>query len=268
MDLLVHPDSTKLIVYPGGYCGEFLAWWLSLHPGCIKIGHRNIGNNRYSGQHKYNYVYSKQGTKDLLFLTAHPGQNVVSKIGVAVPHYEQHIILYASKRTHRFYFLLYLIKTVFYKYTVAQPPMWLFKSPDHWPNFVQNYLNGRIEFTGTEIECWEQGIPCKNSTDIVVDAWCGYKFCVNPHGIQEFDIDGLFIGNYARAYDDLCSRFHITPQDKFNHHIPEYHQRNVALVEKYINMPLDIFLDLDDESAMPIITQSMLTRSKESHLLV
>jgi hypothetical protein len=268
MDLLVHPKSVWLIVYPGGYCGEFLAWWLSLHPGCIRTGNRGIGKNRYIGQHDRNYVYSEQGSRDLLFLTTHPNSGGVSKIGFVVSDIDQHMTFYASKRTHRFYFLLYLIKTVFYKHTVAHPPLGLFESSKHWEDFVRHYLRGRVEFTGTEVMYWLKGLPYKDPPGLVADAWRKAGTWPRMHGPRNYDIDGLFFGDYAQSYADLCSRFNITPQDRLNHYVPEYHQRNVELVESYINMPLQEFLDLDEDTAMTVITQAMLKRSAEPHSFV
>ena len=268
MDLLVHPKSVWLIVYPGGYCGEFIAWWLGLHPHCIQTGNRGVGHNRYIGTHSYNYVYSEQGSKDLLFLTTHPNSGGVSKIGFVVSDTDQHMTFYAGKRTHRFYFLLYLIKTVFYKHTVAHPPLGSFESSKQWEDFVQNYLKGRVEFTGTEIECWLQGVHYKDTPGVVADAWRKARIWPKGQGPRNYNIDGLFFGDYAQSYADLCSRFGIIPQDRLNHYIPEYHQRNVALVEKYIDMPLQEFLDLDDDTAMAIITHAMVELGQESYSFV
>lgn len=267
MDLLVHPKSVWLLVYPGGYCGEFIAWWLGLHPGCIHTGTRNVGKNRYVGQHKFNYVYSDAGCKDFLFLTAHPS-SVASKAGLVVSDPTQHIQLYAGKRTDRFYFLLYLVKTVFYKHTTLNPPFSVFPSVTHWNRFVQ-YLNGRTQFTSKEVECWLDNVPYRSADEIVRSAWNSSKTWasleIQP---QDINLDELFFGDYTQCYMSICDRLNLQPDSNLDHYIPEYHRRNIALVEKYTGMDLDQFLELDDSRALTVVSQSMINCEKESHIFV
>ena len=266
MNLEVCPESVFLIRYPGGYCGEFLAWWLSQHTGCIKINSRNIGHNRYVAQHQYNYVYHQQGSKDLLFLTAHPSDDV-SKIGLPVCDSAQHLYLYSSHRTHRFYFLLYLIKTVFYKYRIDHPPAVVANRPEKWQQFLQ-YLNGRKEFTSTEIQCWMEGIPCPDTAEIVQTAWAKSPTSPGYQGPGSINIDELFFGDYSRSYTELCGQLNLIPQTTAQINIQDYHQRNVELAEKYLGLDLESFLELDTESALLAIKCSMLIRANESYSLV
>ena len=260
MDLLVHPKSVFLIVYPGGYCGEFLAWWLSLHPKCIRTGLRGIDNNRYVGIHDYDYVYSEQGSRDFLFLTTHP-HSIVSKNGFTVPDTNQHLIFCASPRTHRFYFLLYLIKTVFFKFTTERQPA-IFESAEQWNEFKQ-YLEGRTEFAGVEAEYWIKKQPYTSVADIVTSRWKRSLIWPMAPAPSDINIASLFFGDYLTGYAELCKRLNLTPEHRFDHLIPEYHQRNVKLVERFTGLDLDNFLDLDDDVAMIILVRACLTRLGE-----
>lgn len=246
MNLLVHPESVFLIVYPGGYCGEFIAWWLGLHPGCIRTGLVGMNNNRYLGRHAHNYVYHEDGSRDRLYLTAHPS-TTVSKIGFDVPDKNQHIILHASTRTHRFYFLLQLIKTVFARHKA-----------EHQSQEFQQYLNGRTEFIGAELDSWLKKEPCPSTAEIIAKAWAGstvWNQILRSAGAR-VNIDSLFFDNYATGYEQLCQRLNLLPDHTLNHYILEYHQRNVELVEYYTGMELDTFLDLDHDTAMTVMVQA------------
>lgn len=254
MDLAVHHKSVFLIVYPGGYCGEFLAWLLGQHANCIPTGVQHLGKNRYSGVHTHNYVHdNKHGTKDFLFLVAHPG-TATSKTGLPVHDINQFIFFYASSRTHRFYFMLYLAKTVFYKYYVTHPPIALCPSPDRWAEFVR-YLGGRTEFSAAEIDCWLNDQP--HSVDSVVSAW--WDRLGTPRqslGANKLDIDTLFFQDPESGYMDMCNKLKLTPNPDLVDQLIDYHQRNVTLVESRVGMPVDQFLDLPEPAALAVMQQA------------
>lgn len=251
--LLIHPQSLFLIVYPGGHCGEFLAWWLGMHPGSVRTQIRGIENNRYIWQPSYQYQYSEQGTRDRVFLTTHDREEP-SKCGFRVTNPEQHIALYSSEKYRRFFYYLFLIKTVFFKYEVdpSKPP--LFFTSENWKEFLK-YLGTKQYFYYYEAEDWINNRP-SNLKDLVTNKWHNVN---TPGPLQfkyKFDIGDLFFGNTEQESLNLLSTLNISSSPRLFAYLTEYHQRNIELVEKYANMKVDEFLDLTIDQALDVMVNS------------
>lgn len=245
--LLVHPESVFLIVYPGGFCGEFLSWWLGLHPGCVRTQIRGLENNRYIWQRSYQYAYHSQGTRDKLFLSTHSG-NIVSKCGFEVPNSQQHVWLYSSAKYQIFFFYLFLIKTVFFKYSIydSSPPKYF--KPEQWQEFLK-YLNGRSVFYNHEAEAWLNGCD-HDIRDMVIDKWNTLGDSSRSSIDVKIDVGSLFFENSQHMPENLCAAVNVKHDARLDHYLSEYHQRNIALVEKYHGTTVDQFLNLDTEQAL------------------
>jgi hypothetical protein len=245
--LLIHHESVFLIVYSGGFCGEFLSWWLGLHPGCIRTQVKGLENNRYVWQQTYQYAYHSQGTKDKLFLSTHPG-NTISKCGFAVPNAKQHIWLYSSARYQIFFFYMFLIKTLFFKYSIhdSNPPRYF--TSEQWQEFLK-YLDGRQDFYNHEAESW---INQRNVTvgDLVIEKWNTLSDTSLSNIDTKIDVGQLFFENSQTGSEKLCAALDVENDSRLAHYLPEYHQRNVALVEKYHGTTVDQFLNLTTDQAL------------------
>jgi hypothetical protein len=264
-DLVVNPKSVFLIVYPGGYCGEFLAWWLSQHPGCVATQHYKIGKNRYSGRHPYNYILDETGTQDKLFLTGHWPSNI-SKNGVVVSDPAQHIYLYATEKYHRFFNYLYMIKTIFYNYQVDKPQVVFKDKPLEWAEFVQS-LNGQQTFIGAEMESWIHSRHGLGIVSWVEQYWERSSRYSRPSISNKlnYDISPVFFNNGCL---DFCQQLNVASSNELESHIAEYHQKNLHLVESYAGMTVDEFLNLSADQAKAVVVQNIQSLLLKSHSLV
>lgn len=250
--LKIRPQSVFLLVYPGGHCGEFLSWWLGLHPGCVRTQVRGIENNRYVWQPSYRYEYSERGTRDKLFLAAHPG-NTVSKCGLTVSDSQQHIFLYSDAKYRHFFYYLFLIKNYFSEFRVEQqqPPS---ITTEQWHEFLK-YLNGRDSYYLYELECWVNN-DFSTFRNSVYTGWDRINSPGGPSIQLRFDIGEMFFGNTEQHAQKLLKDLTIRPNPKLSYYLPEYHQRNIAVVEKHSNMKIDQFLDLDIDQALEVMANS------------
>ena len=265
MNLAVHPESVFLIIYSGGYCGEFLAWWLGQHSGCVRTGYYNIGKNRYIGNHYYNYTLTQTGTRDKLFLTGHCARSP-SKNGITVPDPAQHINLYATQKYHRFFNYLYMIKSVFYTFRVDKPQSKFNDRPTEWNQFLES-LNGREFFTGAEMESW---LYSRHQTSI--EQWTKTYWQksmshtrFNPVSKINYDISNLFFNNnIGQGCADFCQVLNVINCPELETQMSEYHQENLRLVENYSGTTVDEFLELSDSTVESIIvnnTQAALAKA-------
>ena len=247
--LLVHPKSVFLLVYPGGHCGEFLAWWLGQHPGCVRTPIMGIENNRYIWQPSYNFEYSEHGTRDRVYLTAHPG-STVSKPGFNVPDLSQHIRLYSSQQYLQFFYCLFLIKTIFFEYDIEnhRPPS--FFNSENWLEFLK-YLGPRKKFYFYEADQWLN--QCHTDVRNYLEKRWNSLGSPKPIFKPSFDVGKLFFENTEQEIQTLLAELNIPFSSKIFYYLPEYHQRNVALVEKYFNIKIDQFLELNADQVLDLV---------------
>lgn len=250
-DLWVDPKSVFLLVYTGGYCGEFLAWWLGQHPGCLRTQISSVGKNRYIGEHKHNYVLNEAGIKDRLFLTGHRPFKP-SKAGTLVFDSHQHIYLTGNPEHHHFFFYLYLIKTMFFRYRASDSLKAYFDDPQQRELFLSQ-LNGQDTFTGIEIEDW-LGNKTTNINDYVIDHWHKSKtqgFALRAVG-PTINVSNVFFNDPDAGHEYICNTLGLIVNPKLTYYLPEYHQRNVLLIEQTANMPISDFLSLEDSSLVDL----------------
>ena len=268
MHLAVHPQSVFLIIYPGGHCGDFLAWWLSMHPGCVLANHLEVANNRYLCKHSYNYTLDENGTRDKLFLTGHSSTEP-SKNGVIVSDPAQHIYLYASERYQRFFKYLYMIKTIFHKYRTNNPQVVFKDKPLEWAEFVKS-LNGQPTFIGAVMESW---IHSQHSNGIEQWAelfWGKFSRYLRPdpqHKLN-YDISQLFFNNINAGCQDFCQQLNVHSSDELESYVLKYHQKNLLLVETHAGMTVDKFLDLPEQRAQDVVIQNIQSLLQETYSLV
>lgn len=248
--LKIHPKSVFLIVYPGGHCGEFLAWWMGLHPGCVRTQIREVDSNRYIWQPSYRYELSEQGTRDKLFLTTHPG-NTTSKCGFAVPDFQQHISLYSNARYRHFFYYLFLFKTYFFKYRISDHNVPGFFTTQQWQEFLK-YLGPRDSFYYYEAESWINN-SYTNVRDFVYLKWDVINAPGDSSVQFRFDVGEMFFGDTERESQKLLRSLDIDVSPKLFDYLREYHRRNIAVIEKYTNTNIDQLLSLDIGQSLAIV---------------
>lgn len=251
--LLVHPDSVFLVVYPGGFCGEFLTWWLGLHPGCIQTDVTGLDRNRYVWKHRNTYVFDESGSRDRLFLTGHRSDQP-SKCGLQVNNISQHIGLCADSKHYYFFFYLFLIKTIFHPFSLSKIKSDFFVTDQRRQEFLQ-YLNGRTMFTGGEYEAWAEGQSIEVAD--IVQFHLDRLLRSAPITIEKkCNISNLFFGDTAAEYTKLCDTLQLSMYKKIYYYLPQYHRRNVDLVEQYSGMTIDEFLAADHNTLVNVMIRT------------
>jgi hypothetical protein len=248
-----HPDHTYSLIYPGGYGGEFLCQWLGQHSGCVPVPITNLSNNRYVINFN-NIRLHPRAPESKLFL---PGHNIFT--GAAknkfVPTSVNRIIgVRTSGAFQKFYFVLFAIKTILYKYSHATPLN--FATPAQILEFF-SVIQPRTEFYHHEFDAWLLNQPVLSIESVLYKK---FNIACRADTITttnfNIDLDQLFFGNLlgkTTEYERVCQHLGIPPDISLLPQLQHYHDRNVDLVSAVCGIPAQTLIEMSNEDAWSII---------------
>jgi hypothetical protein len=250
---LGHPDHTYTLVYPGGYGGEFLCYWLGQHAGCVSVPITNLSNNRYVINFN-NIRLHPRASKSKLFL---PGHDMIT--GAAknkfVPTSPDRIIgVRTSSSLQKFYFVLFAIKTILYKYSHTTPMRFL--TPEQMLGFF-SAIYPRTEFYHHEFDAWLLDQPVLDIELFLHERFniaCGAGTSTTSN--FNIDLDQLFFGDLlgkTTEYVRVCQYLGIPPDISLLPQLQQYHDRNVDLVSNTCGISAQTLIEMSNEDAWPII---------------
>jgi hypothetical protein len=248
-----HPDHTYTLIYTGGYGGEFLCYWLGQHAGCLPVPTTELPNNRYATNFDQIRIHPR-AAESKLFL---PGHNMIT--GAAknkfVPTSSGRIIgVHASEAFQKFYFVLFTIKTILYKYQKGMA--WLPAPPEQMLEFF-SAIRPRTKFYHHEFDAWllNQPVP-----DIESELYKRFVVACQPDitTTSEFniDLDQLFFGDLVRKtteYVRVCQHLDIPTDISLLTQLQQYHDRNVDLVSNACGISPQTLIEMSNSDAWPLI---------------
>lgn len=275
MKTLGHPDHTYVLIYPGGYGGEFLCYWLGQHAGCISTPTNFLPNNRYLTRFDQINIHPRAPALKL-FLPGHNQTTHAAKNGFVPTDIDRVIGTSVTARYQKFYFLLFALKTWLVKYSTNN--MIEHVSLEQHLQFL-SVVHPRTDFYFDEFTEWEatQSVPSMNqllerrfkqacnhllerrvmqsctemSSEIGRVSVIGARFCI--------DLDQLFFGTFvdrAAEYQRLCDHIGTVPTTALLHQLDQYHANNLDLVSSVTGMPVLDFVALSNNEAWPVIQQA------------
>lgn len=268
---VVKPSQAHLIVYGGGYGGEFIGHWLSQHQCCIPAQALPLANNRYVNTYnrKFKISDSDATTNDLLFLLSHPGNRPKDEAttfnGIPVTDIQNISYIDCSQPYKKFFFLMMWLKMRLYKFSLVHTSTpWhahifrQFNSPDHHAQFRQ-YINGRDWCYQFEITSFINNEP---NAPVIDRIQIDYADCELPRlpeyqDVFVIDLDQLLFGNSDQEHQRLCNYYGMPYTPALTADIEAYHQRNLDLYSRYINIPIDEFIGLSQEAAWPYVAGAL-----------
>jgi len=248
-----HPDHTYTLSYPGGFGGEFLCYWLGQHSGCVPVPTTNLHNNRYVINFDKIRLHPR-AEKLKLFL---PGHNMIT--GAAknkfVPTSLNRIIgVRTSSSFQKFYFVLFAIKTILYKYSHEIPLN--SATPEQMLKFF-SAIHPRTEFYHYEFDAWQLNQPVPD-TELFLrerfDVACRSDTATTTN--FNIDLDQLFFGDLlgkTTEYVRVCRHLGILPDISLLPQLQQYHDRNVDLVSNACELPAQTLIEMSNADAWPII---------------
>lgn len=249
-----HPDHTYVLVYPGGYCGEFLCHWLGQHEGCVPTPTSLLENNRYVTKFDQTKIHPRANPLKL-FLPGHDQVLHQAKNGFVATDPSRVIGVRVCAVYQKFYFLLFALKTLLFKYN-ADTHVLASASPENMSKFLSD-IHPRQEFYYDEFAAWQstRSVPG-------IDHLLEKRFKIGCNGTDtstadfNIDLDQLFFSNFlcrATEYQRLCDSIGIVADSGLLHQLDQYHARNLDLVHNAINMPVQDFVSLSNSQAWEII---------------
>lgn len=279
---LVRPESAYLLIYPGGFGGEFMAYWLSQHPGCIPSTVKQLKNNRYVHILNNTFEFSPKGTDRKLFLITHPycQRNLQSDnrsfSGIVFADPAQKAFITCADHHKKFFFVLMWLKMRLFRFTVDRYQSGSLNSgwaqhlapqfdQDHTLENFKHYINQRPWFYQFEFDSWrdhKENIPVINRIQNEYQYWF---LPLDYHSLFSIDLSELMFGDSESEHARVCQQFGID-YDLSQHLVSmmqQYHQRNIVLAERYLKMPIDDFVALSNDQAQPVIQQALLRCDSE-----
>lgn len=253
MQVIGHPDYTYTLVYPGGYGGEFLCYWLGQHVGCVPVPITNLHNNRYVINFNQIRLHPR-AVESKLFL---PGHNMIT--GAAknkfTPTSPDRIIgVRTSSAFQKFYFVLFAIKTILYKYSCATPLS--SSTPEQMLEFF-SVIHPRTEFYYHEFDAWQSNQPIPDIELYLherFDIACRAETATTTN--FNIDLDQLFFGDLlgkTTEYVRVCQHLNILPDISLLPQLQQYHDRNVDLVNSTCGISAQALVEMSNADAQLII---------------
>lgn len=279
---LVRPESAYLLIYPGGFGGEFITYWLSQHPGCIASTVKQLKNNRYVHILNNTFEFSPKGTDRKLFLITHPycqlnlQSDNRSFSGIVFDNPAQKAFITCADHHKKFFFVLMWLKLRLFRFTVDRYRSGSPKSgwaqhlapqfdQDHTLENFKHYINQRPWFYQFEFDSWrdhKENIPVINRIQNEYQYWF---LPLDYQSLFNIDLSELMFGDSKSEHARVCQHFGID-YDLSQHLVSmmqQYHQRNIVLAERYLKMSVDDFVALSNDQAQPVIQQALLRCDSE-----
>jgi hypothetical protein len=277
----VRPDLIYLIIYPGGYGGEFMAYWLSRHPGCVKSRVIPLKNNRYVWLFDHEIELDPASTcKDRLFLITHPDSGTRSFNGVPGDQLNRCYLSCKNPAYRKFFFLLSWLKQRLFKFPIITEFDELCSESEGWRyhpmrqftddrplNEFQAYIQYREWFYQCELDSFKNRQP---NLDMLSRARAEYQYSGIPQyeytNLFTIHIDQLMFDGDQSEHKRMCEHFGIDYESAHEMMTAMYlyHQRNLAVYRRYVDVPIDDFIDMSYEQAWPLVEQAVLRRHNES----
>ena len=233
-----------------------MCYWLGQHAGCVPVPIASLHNNRYVINFNLIRLHPR-ADESKLFL---PGHNMIT--GAAkndfVPTSPNRIIgVRTSNAFQKFYFVLFAIKTILYKYSYATPLR--SSTPEQMLEFF-SVIRPRTEFYHHEFDAWQN-----NQLALPIDQILEQRFRQGCNSIDintaEFNInlDQLFFGDFvdrAAEYQRVCDHISTVPDTALLHQLEQYHAGNLDLVSSVTGMSVLDFVALTNDQAWPVILES------------
>jgi hypothetical protein len=230
-----------------------LCYWLGQHSGCVPVPITNLSNNRYVINFNLIRLHSR-APESKLFL---PGHNMIT--GAAknkfVPTSPNRIIgVLTSRDFQKFYFVLFAIKTILYKYSYAMPLKSL--TPEQLSEFF-SAIRPRTEFYHHEFDAWLLNQPVPD-----IELFLHERFNIacradtSTASNFNIDLDQLFFGDIlgkTTEYVRVCQYLGILPDVSLLSQLQQYHDRNVDLVSTECGISVQTLVEMSNEDAWSII---------------
>lgn len=239
MTIVVDPTCAKLLVYPGGRGGEFVGNLLNSHEECVHSYVIELPKNRYLLRFAEPIEIAPTHNSKQIFL---------------ISHYETHehiplnnfVDVYNSPRYHPFYFLLFCLKTLSQRFYFDANGGHCNLLTEQQRNDMATQMPNRKWHYEHEAEAWLESRPADSIRTHLIKYLKQYGLggCVTREQINRpiIDLDQLNFGDTAGEYTRVCHAWGLTPIPNMVDTIKEYHAKNMALVDKYLNCKLDVLL--------------------------
>lgn len=251
-----HPDHTYVLVYPGGYCGEFLCHWLGQHADCVPVPTTQLPNNRYAINFDQIKIHPRAAMSKL-FLPGHDIRTYVAKNKFAPIDTSRVIGVHVSLAFQKFYFVLFAAKTILHRYG-PQVPM---PSADtvEMAQFLA-YIRPQTEFYHHEFTAWQNNQSATPIGQIIEQRFRQACISINVDTADfNINLDQLFFGKFvdrAAEYQRLCDHIGTVPNAALLHQLDQYHAKNIDLVASVTGMPVLDFVALSNDQAWLVIQQA------------
>jgi hypothetical protein len=277
--IAVRPDNVHLLIYLGGYGGEFIGYWLSQHPGCVPAIAESLPKNRYVHRFTQKFVISTAlatTSDDHVFFLSHPDgkpKDATTFNGIAINQIQDHSFIWCSHAYKKFFFLLQWIKMRLYKFNMMD-----IDTLGKWPSHIMNqfdqhhtladfrkYINNRSWFYQFELNSFRAGQTLSAVLDQADIEYHYYHLMDQCDHLPRINLDQLMFGNTAQEHQRICEHFKLDYElaQPLTQSIQAYHQRNIEVAEKYLHMSVAQLLDLSDGKAWPVVEQALLRRHAE-----
>lgn len=271
----VSPKLTHLLIYPGGYCGEFIGYWLSQHPGCMPAVAESLPNNRYVHRFNQTFIVSTalaHTSQDRLFLLAHPPgdpKDAVTFNGIPQSAITNQSFIWCSGTYKKFFFLLMWVKMRLYKFSLsainAETGTWPAHiarqfTDTHTGEDFQNYIQGRNWFYQFELDSFKRDQVNTPVLDRAQREFKYYNLATKYENWPKINLDELMFGNVEHEHQRICEYYGLdyelsrpmTPM------IQQYHQRNLDVAQRFLQIPVNEFIKLSNQDAWPHIESAVI----------
>ena len=277
--IAVRPDNVHLLIYLGGYGGEFIGYWLSQHPGCIPAIAESLPKNRYVHRFTQKFVISTAlatTSDDQVFFLAHPDlrpKDAATFNGIAIDKIQDHSFIWCSRPYKKFFFLLQWVKMRLYKFNMKNIDV-----IGTWPSHIMNqfdqhhtlddfrkYINNRSWFYQFELNSFRADQSITTVADQVDIEYPYYHMMTQCDHLPRINLDQLMFGDTAQEHQRICEHFKLDYElaQPLTASIQAYHQRNIEVAEKYLHMPVEQFLALSEKQASLVMEQALMRRHTE-----
>jgi len=240
LTIVIDPTCAKLLVYSGGRGGEFLGNLLNSHAECVHSDVIKLPTNRYLMKFDEPIEIAPTHNSKQIFLISHYYTHE------HIPH-NNFVRLYNSPRYHPFYFLLFCLKTLLHRFYFDADRGHCYLLTEQQRNDMATQMTDRKWYYWHEAEAWLESRPADSIRTYLVKYFKQYGLgeFITPDQLTQpiIDLDQLNFGNTAGEYTRVCRTWGLTPIPNMVDTIKEYHAKNMALVDKYLNCKLDVLLN-------------------------
>ena len=261
----VKPGKLNVIQYTGGKGGEFLCHWLNLDSTGQNLHTRFLPNNRFILPKFYrsSWQIDNNSSDQPMFYPCHP-HLIDSKLKEYINNGLANLfVLNSDTRYFRYYFFLFLIKTLFSKnsnFTLkhAIKKIELLNPPYNDPTQLTQTLGRPWHYTYEIDHYINQDIipPFREAMPEIIDnriAMGALSADINHYTTRHYNkfhnINSieLYFGNTQQEYEKICAYGNLMPTQSVEH-VKSYVRKNIDLVEKYSELSFETFLNTNNES--------------------